>query len=219
MTGFGSSLVAAPLLALVADVQTSVVAVTLVSLVLTGWATVRERAHVDVRYASGVTAAGFLGLPIGLVVLAHASSGTLSVLMAVTVVAALVVVAASIRLPRGWATVGSTGLLSGVLLTSTGMNGPPLVLGMASTHPDPRTFRGTLQAVLFTQDAVALIGFVVIGHVHSEVLAVAAVGAVLSPVGWLLGDRVFDRIPAAAFKRVLIVGLLASAIALVAVAV
>lgn len=215
VTGFGSSLVSAPILALVTDVRTSVVTVTLMSVVLTSWAAVRERRSVDVQLATRLSVAGFVGLPFGLLLLAIASVATLNVLMAAAVMAALIVVIAALRLSEGWRTTASTGFLSGVLLTSTGMNGPPLILGMSSLHGDPRRFRGTLQVVLFTQDLAAVIGFVVVGRISGHALEMGAIGALASPLGWLIGDRIFSRISATAFRRVLVLGLTASALALV----
>lgn len=214
VTGFGSSLVAAPLLAMVAGAGTTVVAVTLVSLVLTGWAGVRERHHVDVGLARTTGIAGLLGIPVGLVLLSTASDTVLGVLMAVVVLGALVIVASPLRLPARPMSLWGAGLTSGVLLSSTGMNGPPLVLAMDSQRLTPRRFRGTLQVVLCGQDLAAVIGFVVIGSIDSTALLATAAGVVASPVGWLLGDRVFHRIPAHVFGRVLLLGLAVSALTL-----
>lgn len=214
VTGFGAALVAVPLLALVLGPGDAVVTITLVSLVLTGWASVRERGHVDVPAARQLTLAGLVGMPFGLALLAWASDLVLEALMAVTVLAALVLVSAKVRAPAGAATGRITGLLSGVLLTSTGMNGPPLVLGLLARQPDPRRFRGTLQVVLCVQDAAAAVGFLVIGHLHAAALAGAALGLLACPLGWLVGDLLFDRIPAGAFHRVVAAGLAASALLL-----
>lgn len=214
LTGFGSSLVAAPLLALVAGAGTTVVAVTLVSLVLTGWAGIREHDHVDAGLAARVSLAGLFGLPAGLVLLTRASDGALSILMAAVVLVALALVASPVRLPDRPATTWLTGLASGLLLTSTGMNGPPLVLAMDSRRMEPRRFRGTLQVVLCGQDLAAVLGFALIGSIDRTALVAAAVGMVASPLGWRVGDLFFDRIPPALFRRMLVAGLALSAITL-----
>lgn len=192
----------------------AVVAVTLVSLVLCGGAAVRERRHVDLVLARRLTLAGLLGMPVGLLLLARAGEGLLQGLMAVTVLVALVLVAGRVRVPAGPASGRVTGVLSGALLTATGMNGPPLVLGLYAQRPDPRSFRATLQAVLCAQDVAAIAGFVALGQLHPTALAAAGIGLLASPAGWLLGDRVFDRLPAEVFHRVLLLGLAASALML-----
>lgn len=215
VTGFGSALVSAPLVALVAGTSTTVVAVTLVGVALTGWAALRERGHVDAPMAIRLSIAGLLGLPLGLLLLAHASDTMLAVLMALAVVGALLLVAFAVRLPdRPWAT-WAMGLSSGALLTSTGMNGPPLVLAMVARGLDPHRFRATLQVVFLGQDLLAVVGFLLIGRLGPASLSVAAVGVVASPIGWLLGDRVFHRLSPEVFRRVLVVGLACSALMLV----
>lgn len=215
VSGFGAALVAIPILALAVGPAEAVVVATLVSLVLSCWAAVREREHVDVPIARRMTIAGVVGMPAGLALLVWSSEGVLRVLMAVTVLVALVLVATKVRVSGGAVTGDVTGVLSGVLLTSTGMNGPPLVLGLYAQRPEPRRFRGTLQAVLGAQDVVAVVGFVLVGRVHPPMLVAAAIGLVCCPLGWLVGDLVFDRIPARAFHLVLSVGLAASALMLV----
>lgn len=191
------------------------VAVTLVSMVLTGWAGIQERRHVEVGLAIRSSLAGLIGLPLGLVLLARASEVMLETLMAATVLAALVLIAPPLRLPAGSGSIWGAGACSGVLLAATGMNGPPLVLGMSAQGLTPRRFRGTLQVVLCGQDAAAVLGFLAVGTLPPTALAVAGAGVLVSPVGWRIGDRLFDRIPPALFRRVLVAGLAVSAVMLV----
>jgi uncharacterized membrane protein YfcA len=206
--------VAVPLLALVIGPADAVVLVTVVSLVLTGSGAVRDRHEVDGPLATRMVLAGMLGMPLGLLLLARAGDRVLGMLMAVTVLGALVLVLARVRVPAGTATTSVTGVLSGVLLTATGMNGPPLVLGVFAQRPEPRRFRGTLQAVLCAQDIAAVAGFAVVGVGLLALLPYAALGVVSSRAGWWVGDRVFARIPAKRFDRVVAVALAASAVML-----
>ncbi len=63
VTGFGSALVAVPLLALVTDPVTAVVVATTVSLVLSTGAAWRERAYVDLGRTRTLTLTGVVGMP------------------------------------------------------------------------------------------------------------------------------------------------------------
>lgn len=211
VSGFGAALVAVPLLALALGPVPAVVAVTLASLVLSGWAARRERDHVDVSLARTLVVSGLLGLPLGLLLLRLLPPAGLQVLMAVVVLAALGLVLRRARLPGGRGPLATAGLVSGALLTSTGMNGPPLALALAGRSVPPRSFRATLQAVLCAQDAAAVLGFLVVGALSPPALVAALVGTVAAPLGWRLGDRVFHRLPPAGFDRVVALALLASA--------
>jgi hypothetical protein len=206
--------VAVPLLALALGPVTAVVAVTLASLALSGWAARRERRHVNRGLARTLVVSGLLGLPIGLVLIRALSPGALQVLMAVTVLAALTLVLRRTRLPAAGTATAGAGLLSGALLTSTGMNGPPLVLVMSGRGVTPHTFRATLQTVLCAQDAAAVIGFVLIGALSAPALVAALVGVIAAPLGWRLGDLAFHRIPAESFHRVVGFVLASSALVL-----
>lgn len=207
ITGFGSALVAVPLLTLMVHPIVAVVAATAVSLVLTSGAAWRERSHVDVASARTLTVTGVLGMPLGLVLLALADESRLEVWIAATMLVMVLLVASGVRIgPRG---LPVAGLVSGALLTSTGMNGPPLV--MALMDREPRGYRATLQGVFAVQDVVAVAAFLVLGYVDREVALLTASGVVGIPLGWRLGDAVFHRIPAARLRPVIVAGLVLTA--------
>lgn len=215
VSGFGLALVAVPLLALTVDPVTAVVCATGVGTALTGWAGVRERAHLDVPVARRLTVFGVIGMPVGLILLAQLDESGLEAIMAVSLVAALGLIWSRVQLPAGPGTARVAGVASGVLLTSTGMNGPPLVLGLNALRLPPRQFRATLQVVFCSQDVLSMVAFAVLGYVEPAALVIIAGGLLGSLLGWLLGDRVFHRINPEAFRRVLLVGLLVSAAVLV----
>ena len=142
---FGMALVAVPLLALVVGPAPAVAATTVVALVLTTGATVLERAHVEWRIAARLAAAGLLGMPLGYLVLSRVAERPLRLAIAVVLLVLVGRPGHRGAGARGRAGQWGAGAL-GVLLTSTGMNGPPLVVLLHSRRLDPRRFRGTLQA-------------------------------------------------------------------------
>jgi uncharacterized membrane protein YfcA len=213
VSGFGSALVAVPLLSVLAGPRTAVVAITVLSIAMTALATVRERRHVQWRVAGTLAAAGLVGMPVGLVLLTALDARALTL-----VIAALVLVV-TVMLARGWSVRPgpwarrSAGVLSGAMLTSTGMNGPPLVITLQALRLRSDAFRATLQAVFCAQDVAAVAGFVAVGQLNRTVLVAVAAGLPGLPLGWLLGDRVFTRIDQDVFRRVVLGMLVVSALA------
>lgn len=210
ITGFGSALVAVPLLALVTEPIAAVVAATTVSLVLTSGAAWQERAYVDVPIARTLTLTGIVGMPAGLLLLAVVDESRLEAWIAAAMLVMVLLVASGLRIgARG---TPFAGLVSGALLTSTGMNGPPLV--MALVDREPRRYRATLQSVFAVQDVVAVAAFLVLGHFSPEAAVLTAGGVVGLPLGWRLGDVMFHRIPAERMRPVVIAGLVVAAVSM-----
>ncbi|MGY1812504.1 sulfite exporter TauE/SafE family protein [Blastococcus sp. SYSU D00820] len=204
VTGFGLALVAVPLLALVLDPVPAVVASTMVGTVLTGYATVRERRHVEGRLVARYTAAALLGMPAGLALLGGLDERALGTVITAGMLLVVVLLALDVRLPAGRGTQYGAGLLSGALLTSTGMNGPPVVLSLSALGLPPPRARGTLQAAFLAQDLVAAAAFAVLGHVDPAAAVAALAGALGVPGGWWLGDRVFRRLRPERFRAVVL---------------
>lgn len=209
VTGFGSVMAAVPGLLLVTDPARAVVTATVVSLVLTAGIALRERAYVDRRDSLLLTLTGIIGMPFGLVLLAVADERLLSAGIAVVILVLVLLIAARPQIGRRGLPVA--GIVSGGLLTSTGMNGPPLVLALVGR--EPRRYRATLQAVFAGQDLVAVIAFLVLGHVDPQVLLLSVGGVAGLPVGWRLGDALFHRVSPARLRPLVIATLVISAVA------
>lgn len=216
VTGFGFALVAVPLLALLIGPVEAVVVATVTGLVLTTMSARRERAHVVRTAAARMTIGGFVGMPLGLLMLVSLDASQLRIVIAIVIVALVVLLWSKVPLPSGRRAQWCSGLVSGALLTSTGMNGPPIVLTLQSMRLPATAFRGTLQLVFWWQDLLAVLAFVAVGRVDLHLLLLAASGAVAIPAGWALGDRVFARVPSATFQLLILVALLVAAAASVA---
>jgi uncharacterized membrane protein YfcA len=212
ITGFGYALLAVPLLTVVVDPPTAVVGAGLAGFWLSVVVIVREHMHVRWRPALTLVATGLLGLPIGLVLLAVLSDRALRLLIAVVVLVCTVQVWRAVRLPEHAAVVTGAGFLSGVLSTSTGTNGPPLVAAFQAMGYEPRHFRATLAAVFAGSGVLSIAGFTVAGQVTRPVLLLALVGAPAAALGWFAGNTLFVRIDGTRFRYAVLTGLVVSSL-------
>ncbi len=218
MTGFGFALVAVPLLSVLVGPRSAVVTVVLISLVLYLGAWTRTGEHVDpvlVRRTVGYT---LLGLPLGAVALVSLGERLLLVLVGtVTAVLAGLLVFRRQRTdtPPARHFVAAC-ISSGALLSSTGMNGPPLVLSYQRLGLSPDGFRANLQASFALQQLFAVVVFAVSGQLTLEVAQLVLVGVPALALGWWVGNGVFKRMLAGQHAALVSIALFgASATALV----
>ena len=138
LSGFGFALISIPLLALVVPVKAAIVGGALLGVVQSGLIVARDRRHVDWRSAAVLMAAALAAMPIGLLVITRIPEEPLQVVIAVTVLAFTVLLWRRVRLPTDSlpAEVG-VGFTSGMLSTSTGMSGPPLVIALQARGVPP----------------------------------------------------------------------------------
>lgn len=195
ITGFGFVLVAVPLLTLLTEPRTAVVTGTTLGLLITALGWYEERAEVDWRPVTGITAGAAVGIPLGLLVFTSLPEVALSLAIGVTVLLLVVLLVLRVRLPGGRPTQVAAGTVSGVMLSTTGMNGPPLALALQAAGLSPTVFRATLQPTFTLQSIVVVGGFAALGQFDTTSAALVAVGTPALWLGWRLGDRVFTRLP------------------------
>lgn len=214
VTSFGYVMLSVPLLAIIFDphtaVASSVAAATIVA--LTAWR--RERSHVDTGSMKRLAISGLVGVPLGLWVFTVVDEAVLLIVIGTITIVTTVVLAARVTLPSGPATDVSAGLASGVLITTTGTNGPPLVLALQAKELAPRTARATLQALFTVQGVVAVIGLGLAGQISWLVVTILALSIVATLLGWRVGDAVFRRLSAEQVRMVVLVVLLVSGLTL-----
>lgn len=196
VTGFGFVLVAVPFLALLTDPRTAVVAGTTLGLLVTalGWS--EDRAGVDWGPVRAILAGAMVGIPLGLVIFTSLTTRTLQMLIGAVVLGFTALLLLRVRVPGGRPTQLVAGTVSGGMLATIGMTGPPLVLALQAAELPPRTFRATLQAALTLQSTVVVTGLVLADQLSSDSLKVVAVGIPALWAGWRIGDRVFRRLSA-----------------------
>lgn len=211
-SGFGFALIATPLVAVLVGPKEAVVGLTMVGVVLTAWLSLRAGGHVDRRIVLVITACSISGMPLGLLVLATADDRVLTAIIAVLVIAFTVLLWRGLRLPATPVSDGVAGFTAGVISTSAGTSGPPIVIALSSRSMAPAAFRRTISTIFLVQSSASLVAFTLGGQVTSGAFSVATAGLPGLALGTLLGERGFRRLDAEAFRRVVFGMLLLSGI-------
>lgn len=214
VTGFGYVLLAVPLLAFLVDPHEAVASAVLASTLVAIVAGVREREHVQRAIFTRLTLAALVGVPIGLYVFTRVPAEVLLVIIGVITILTTIVLAARVRLHAGRLTDLAAGLSSGVLVTTTGTNGPPLVLALQAHELPPRSARATLQALFTVQGLVASLGLALTGQITWLVLALLGLSVAASLLGWRTGDAIFRRLSPGQLRALILLVLLASGLSL-----
>jgi uncharacterized protein len=217
LSGFGFTLISVPLLSLVVSPKDAVVGQTFAGLVLSfamAWA-LRADAHRDVLRR--IVPASLVGMPIGILVSGRISDRGLRIIVGVGVITAATFIASGFKVKRVRPSAEYTGgFISGLLATTTGSNGPPLVVTLAARELTPAATRATLQVAFAVGNLVSVPLFIADGRVTRPGVVIAAIG--LGPVvlGRLIGEPLFRRLDPAKFRVVVLVMLFAAgAVALI----
>lgn len=213
LSGFGFSLVSIPLLALVVPVKAAIVGGAVLGLVQSGQVVARDHRHVEWRSAGVLVIAAIAGMPIGILVITRVPEEPLQVVIAITVLVFTAVLWRRVSLPMDSLPAEvSVGFTSGMLSTSTGMSGPPLVIALQARGVEPSAFRATLAAVFVCGSAISLLLFWSRGLVTAEALRVAAAGLPGLLIGILVGELAFRRVDHDRFRRIVLLLLVVSAV-------
>jgi uncharacterized membrane protein YfcA len=211
-SGFGFSLIAVPIISILVGAKVAVVGMSTLGPLLTLSLAATGRRHVRVSVVRIVTLAAIVGMPVGLWVLTHVGDRLLAILIASVVIGLTLLLFAGVTASDRTGIDVAAGFTSGVLATSTGTNGPPLVLALQARRVPPSEFRATLSAAFLLQSGFALLGFALARQFTAEVARVVAVGVPGLLVGRLVGDRFFAAMDQRRFRGVVLGLLMASGV-------
>ena len=194
-TGFGFALFSAPVLTATIGPKLSVPAITVLGLVVSALTLGAEgrRPMVLWRPALIMIAAAVPGMVLGALLLTHAPVDLLRALVSLAVLAAVAVQARAEAHPppadAGPATAGTGGAvaaggIAGTLSTSTGLNGPPLILYLLRLHPGARRIRDTMALLFLATGLGTFVALAAFGTLHFTdrlpwLVVAAVVGQVL----------------------------------------
>lgn len=208
LTGFGFAMVVVPMLLLVASptqaVSVSILLGTLICLTM-AW---RDRQHIDRAKLKELLLGSLIGLPLGAAALRLLPETVLKWVIVASVLGALMVVVANLSLRNRRSTSTAIGILSGSLLTISGVNGPPLVALLRANQYSPSVYRATIAAIFAVQNVIGVGLLMGTAQITPTVLAMFTAGLIMLPLGYWLGDRLFQRINAKQLRKGIIIMML-----------
>jgi uncharacterized protein len=161
--GFGEGLIAVPLLALVIPIEIAAPVVVLLSITIAAIVVVQDWEKIHLDTAGWLLAPTFLGIPLGIALLASVHQHIVKAGLAIVLLAFSGYFLLGKKLPElasdNRPLLLGCGFIAGVLGGAYGMNGPPLVIYGTMRGWSPQHFRATLQGYFLPASLVAIAGY------------------------------------------------------------
>jgi uncharacterized membrane protein YfcA len=219
IAGFGFALIAVPVFVAAFDVRDGIVLTTLLGVLNSGVLAVTNRASVPWGTVGPMLLGAILAMPLGLLVLLLAPADVIRLLVGVATITMALALLRGLRFgDRSVRSELAVGALSGALNTSTGANGPPVVLYLQGREFPPAEFRAALAVFFFACNVVTLLMFGASGVVSRDAVLLFTVAVPAIVVGNIAGAVIASRVQAEAFRRLVFVLLFASAFSAIAAA-
>lgn len=209
--GLGMGLFAAPLLAF-ADPGFLPLSTVIAVIPLGLGAAWRERYAVERRDVAVALAGRVVGVALGAWAAAVTGQGFLVLMVAISVLIAVVGSLTGLRFPTTDRNLVLAGAASGFTGTAAGVGGPPM--GLTYQHARPDTLRATLSAFFAVGALASLIGLAVAGEIDRHRLGLALIVLPGVPLGLLLSQPLIGRLPAERVRPLVLAVCAASAVAL-----
>ena len=215
VAGFGFALFAVPATSFLLGVTHAVALISVLGLLTTIRQVIVLRPHIDRAVATPLSLWAVIGMPFGLYLSAVASDAALRIALGTSTLLAVLVM----FVRRGSVTNnvwrdGFFAWVSGVLNTSIGTNGPPLVFALEGRRLRPDGFRGTLAAV-FAVSGLATCALLALDHRYeNSTLVYVAVSLPTWFLGTIAGRRLANAINEQQFAVVVRVLLVVTGVAM-----
>lgn len=213
ISGFGFSLLAMPLLSIFVDIQDAVVIATLCGIFTNAVHLRKDFQLVERSIARRISLSALIGMPLGVVVLSVFSATHMRAIIGAVIVVLVFLMMRNFVLKTENTTVDIVlGAFSGLLATSVSTNGPPLVFLLQSKQLDPWRLRATLAYVFTISGCASFIVLMIAGKGSIEAFQYAMLSLPAMYLGTVVGRKARLRVTQEAFKRLMYVLLLATAV-------
>jgi uncharacterized membrane protein YfcA len=205
--GFGSGVVATPLMAFVMPLSTVAPLVTFLGAFVSVRQALRDWNHIAWRHILAFVPGIVIGVPLGIWVFKQASPTIVLKALGAYVVAYALYSLFAARLGWGhwvmprWAAlpIGTLGAIVATLFG--GMAGPVYVTYLDGLKLDKRVFRVTTSTTLFTLSIIRSIAYVASGLFALNDVVLLAAAAIPVTLGTIAGDKLHDRLDPETFRK------------------
>ncbi len=205
ITGFGSALVAIPLLSLVIDIKDAVPLCILNSLVITTYLSLKMRKHLDAKKIVPLCAAAVPGIIVGSTVLKQVSSTIIRICLGVLMIAyslySLLCKPKPRKMHNMWSYIA--GFSSGAIGAAFSAGGPPTIIYTTLSDWQKDTIKATLSGFfLFNSYLIATV-HAINGLTTIEIFTYFMISAPFVLLGTVLGTISYGKIPRERYLQII----------------
>ncbi|MPZ88053.1 MAG: TSUP family transporter [Nitriliruptorales bacterium] len=204
LSGFGYALVSVPLLLLVFDPTTVIVALSFAGILINALVVLDSWRELDAGIVLSLLPWSAIGLVGGTQVLRIAEPIHIELAAGILVVAFAAALWKGVRLPGAqgrWGTVVA-GASTGVMATSTGLGGPPIVMLFAARNLARDSFRASSAGYFLALAAITLSLLFARGMVETSHAPVTALLIPTAFAGKAVGTKIAKELESSTFRRV-----------------
>lgn len=218
VTGFGSALVAIPLLSLIIDIKDAVPLCILNSLVITTYLSLKMRKHLDPKKIVPLCAAAVPGIIAGSTLLKRVSSTVIEICLGVLLIAysiySLISTPERKQLHVIWSYIA--GFLSGAIGAAFSAGGPPTIIYATLNDWEKDAIKATLSGFfLFNSYLIATV-HAINGLTTIEIFTYFMISAPFVFLGTVLGTICYGKIPGERYLQLIFIFLILMGIMMIA---
>ncbi len=205
MTGFGSALVAIPLLSLIIDIKSAVPLCMLNSLIITTFLSLKMRKDLDKSKIMPLCIAAVPGIIVGSTILKHVESGIIRLWIGLLLIGYSLYSLFSSPKPRklnkAWAYLA--GFSSGAIGAAFSAGGPPTIIYTTLNNWKKDTIKATLSGFfLFNSYLIATV-HAINGLTTIEIFTYFMISAPVVLLGTVLGSICYGKIPRQLYLKII----------------
>ncbi len=217
MTGFGSALIAMPLLVLVLDIKTAVAVCTLCGIIINIRMAVTLRANVDPKKIMPLIIGSVPGAIFGTIVLKEVNADFITLFLGCLIsgyaLYSLFVKPIILKINPKWGLV--PGFLTGAIIAAVSAGGPPTIVYSSLMGWKKEDFRATLAVFFATATVFAAIGHFLSGLTTLYVLQLFMASLIPVQFGVYIGHILSGKVSEDLYKRMVMILLVFMGIVLI----
>jgi len=199
-TGFGFSIMATPFLLLLYQPQEAIQINIILSLVISASLIVRIRRDIDITLLKRFTLGSIAGVPLGLLILLSVDIDTFTLGISILLLVLTALLVFNFKVKATGARDYMVGGISGLLTTSIGMPGPPLLLYFTGTYTEKGKIRATTLAFYLFIYFVSLLTQIIFAGTNNRIWTSSLYAIPVVFLGLLLGQLLFNKLNQRIFR-------------------
>ena len=210
LSGFGSALLAMPLLTMSIDVKLAVPLCMLNSLIITSYLSFQLRKYIEKKKVLPLLIGSLPGTFLGVYFLKNMDSEIIKLLLGILIISYSIYSLALSPAPKKFHNAWSylAGFCTGFIGSAFSAGGPPAIIYTTLTGWSKDHIKATLSGFFFASSIITVIVYAVNGLTTVKVVEYFSASALFVIIGVTLGSRLYDRIDRRVYIRSILVVLI-----------